>query len=73
MFKEQIWKQLQYFKLFYYIYEGYLDDERNTDNAWLETIVCNFHDKQNIVYKYLMLVSIFQVLTFMFIITNFFE
>ncbi|OQR74928.1 deoxyhypusine hydroxylase-like [Tropilaelaps mercedesae] len=26
------------------IYKGYVDDPRNTDNAWLETVVINFHD-----------------------------
>lgn len=26
------------------VYQGYVDDPRNTDNAWLETVVRNFHD-----------------------------
>lgn len=26
------------------IYSGYVDDPRNTDNAWMETTACNFHD-----------------------------
>ncbi|XP_043279978.1 ADP-ribose pyrophosphatase, mitochondrial [Venturia canescens] len=26
------------------IYKGYVDDPRNTDNAWIETFVMNFHD-----------------------------
>jgi len=26
------------------IYSGYVDDPRNTDNAWMETIAINFHD-----------------------------
>lgn len=26
------------------IYKGYVDDPRNTDNAWMETVVYNFHD-----------------------------
>lgn len=26
------------------IYEGYVDDPRNTDNAWMETAAYNFHD-----------------------------
>ena len=26
------------------IYKGYIDDPRNTDNAWIETIAMNFHD-----------------------------
>lgn len=26
------------------IYKGYVEDPRNTDNAWIETTVYNFHD-----------------------------
>lgn len=26
------------------IYAGYVDDPRNTDNAWMETVACWFHD-----------------------------
>jgi len=26
-------------------YEGYLDDARNTDNAWLEAIIVCYHDE----------------------------
>lgn len=26
------------------VYKGYVDDFRNTDNAWMETIAYNFHD-----------------------------
>ena len=26
------------------MYAGYVDDPRNTDNAWMETVVFNFHD-----------------------------
>jgi len=26
------------------IYKGYVDDPRNTDNAWMETVAFNFHD-----------------------------
>lgn len=26
------------------VYKGYVDDPRNTDNAWMETTVMNFHD-----------------------------
>lgn len=29
------------------IYKGYVDDPRNTDNAWIETIAFNFHDEDN--------------------------
>lgn len=27
------------------IYSGYVDDPRNTDNAWMETVAVNFHDE----------------------------
>ena len=27
------------------IYKGYVDDPRNTDNAWIETQCFNFHDE----------------------------
>ena len=27
------------------IYKGYVDDFRNTDNAWMETVAYNFHDE----------------------------
>ncbi|XP_023946245.1 ADP-ribose pyrophosphatase, mitochondrial isoform X2 [Bicyclus anynana] len=27
------------------IYSGYVDDPRNTDNAWMETVAYNFHDE----------------------------
>lgn len=26
------------------VYKGYVDDPRNTDNAWMETVAYNFHD-----------------------------
>jgi len=26
------------------VYKGYVDDPRNTDNAWMETVAFNFHD-----------------------------
>lgn len=29
------------------IYKGYVDDPRNTDNAWIETVALNFHDEDN--------------------------
>lgn len=29
------------------IYEGYVDDPRNTDNSWMETRALNFHDENN--------------------------
>lgn len=27
------------------VYKGYVDDYRNTDNAWIETVAYNFHDE----------------------------
>lgn len=26
------------------VYRGYIDDSRNTDNSWIESVVVNFHD-----------------------------
>lgn len=34
------------------IYEGYVDDPRNTDNAWMETVAKNFHDEKEITYSF---------------------
>lgn len=28
------------------VYRGYVDDPRNTDNSWMETMAVNFHDDQ---------------------------
>ena len=28
------------------VYKGYVDDPRNTDNAWIETVAFNFHDAE---------------------------
>lgn len=30
------------------LYRGYVDDPRNTDNAWMETVVYNFHDSKGL-------------------------
>merc|ERR1712176_751753 len=30
------------------VYKGFVDDNRNTDNAWMETIAINFHDKDDL-------------------------
>jgi hypothetical protein len=32
------------------IYEGYVDDPRNTDHAWMETVAKNFHDDKGVTY-----------------------
>jgi len=36
----------QLFKNGEHIYKGYVDDPRNTDNAWMETVASNFHDEK---------------------------
>lgn len=39
------------------IYKGYVDDPRNTDNAWMETVALNFHDDDDSVFGSIMLVA----------------
>uniref|UniRef100_A0A914W6S8 Nudix hydrolase domain-containing protein n=1 Tax=Plectus sambesii TaxID=2011161 RepID=A0A914W6S8_9BILA len=29
------------------VYKGYVDDPRNTDNSWMETVAVNFHDEND--------------------------
>ena len=38
------WDKVSFKYDFFQIYEGYCDDPRNTDNAWVETLAYNFHD-----------------------------
>ena len=46
------------------IYCGYVDDSRNTDNAWMETRVINYHDETGEITKKMKLVSfVVQLLT----------
>ncbi len=33
------------------IYQGYVDDPRNTDNAWMETTVVHVHDDSGVVFN----------------------
>ncbi|KAI6184321.1 Nudix hydrolase domain-containing protein [Aphelenchoides bicaudatus] len=33
------------------IYKGYVDDPRNTDNSWMETVAVNFHDDSGLLDK----------------------
>ncbi|KAM8709541.1 hypothetical protein ACLKA7_016359 [Drosophila subpalustris] len=35
----------EFFKEGTHVYSGYVDDFRNTDNAWMETTALNFHDE----------------------------
>ncbi|CAK9826394.1 ADP-ribose pyrophosphatase, mitochondrial [Anthophora retusa] len=39
------------------IYKGYVDDPRNTDNAWMETVALNFHDHDNSVVGKITLIA----------------
>lgn len=32
------------------VYSGYVDDPRNTDNSWMETVCVNFHDEDGSVF-----------------------
>lgn len=34
-----------------HIYSGFVDDPRNTDNAWMETVAVEFHDESGIFDK----------------------
>jgi hypothetical protein len=33
------------------IYRGYVDDPRNTDNAWMETVAYLFHDNDGQAFR----------------------
>ncbi|XP_046418873.1 ADP-ribose pyrophosphatase, mitochondrial [Neodiprion fabricii] len=35
----------EFFKKGDEVFKGYVDDPRNTDNAWIETVALNFHDE----------------------------
>lgn len=39
--------EINLFHCYLKIYRGYVDDPRNTDNAWMETVAVNFHDEKN--------------------------
>ncbi|XP_078512418.1 transient receptor potential cation channel subfamily M member 2 [Lissotriton helveticus] len=42
--KEEFWQQFEILKnQGTEVYQGYLDDPRNTDNAWIETLAINVH------------------------------
>ena len=32
------------------VYKGYVDDPRNTDNSWMETVAMNFHDEDGTLF-----------------------
>jgi hypothetical protein len=33
------------------VYKGYVDDPRNTDNSWMETVAVNFHDESGTIFS----------------------
>ncbi|XP_064425376.1 ADP-ribose pyrophosphatase, mitochondrial isoform X2 [Latimeria chalumnae] len=37
------------------VYKGYVDDPRNTDNAWIETVAINYHDESGEILEQLAL------------------
>ncbi|XP_031570497.1 transient receptor potential cation channel subfamily M member 3-like [Actinia tenebrosa] len=43
--KEKCARIKQFFAKGTEIYKGYVDDPRNTDNSWMETVAINFHDE----------------------------
>jgi ADP-ribose pyrophosphatase len=44
--KKKLMKEIEkFFKGGTEVYRGYVDDPRNTDNAWMETVAMNFHDE----------------------------
>ncbi|GFT25672.1 ADP-ribose pyrophosphatase, mitochondrial [Nephila pilipes] len=46
---EEVQKTLKdFFKCKKQVYKGYVDDKRNTDNAWIETTAINFHDENGL-------------------------
>lgn len=42
------------------LYRGYVDDPRNTDNAWMETVVVNFHDNDGYLNNVTLKVRMFE-------------
>lgn len=45
------WKLNEFFSGGVEVYRGYVDDPRNTDNSWMETIAYNFHDEDGNVFS----------------------
>ncbi|XP_062620751.1 ADP-ribose pyrophosphatase, mitochondrial-like isoform X2 [Saccostrea cucullata] len=46
--KKRVEKELdELFNSGHEVYRGYVDDPRNTDNAWMETVAMNFHDEDS--------------------------
>lgn len=56
--KEKLEKSMRkFFEQGEEIYKGYVDDPRNTDNAWMETVALNFHDQNNSVVGNIKLIA----------------
>ena len=48
-FKESIGSKIKdFFASGKEVYKGYVDDPRNTDNAWMETVAYLIHDNEGI-------------------------
>ena len=46
---------IKFILIFFKIYRGYVDDPRNTDNSWMETVAYNFHDEDGRVFRNIIL------------------
>lgn len=55
--------ELIFFFFLFQVYKGYVDDPRNTDNAWMETVAVNFHDDLGIlnIFPFSLQLSHFQI------------
>lgn len=54
--KDELQKQTDaFFNSGVEIYKGYVDDPRNTDNAWMETVAVNFHEDNGTFLQHLCL------------------
>jgi ADP-ribose pyrophosphatase len=55
--KQMLEKQLHslFSQEHFVVYKGYVDDPRNTDNAWIETEAVNYHDETGEIMDYLSL------------------
>lgn len=55
---EEVSKKLdKFFSNGVIIYNGYVDDIRNTDNAWIETSAINYHDDEGIYFEFIISIN----------------
>ena len=51
--QKEVGKQVtELFKKGNVLYKGYVDDPRNTDNSWMETVAVNYHDHKGAFHKF---------------------